>query len=699
MSVARFRAVVGVASILLVGACDNGSNNGTNPDPAVDPAPPTLDVSSGNGQSGRVNTTLATPLQVVATQSNGEPMVNATVTFAVTSGTATVAPTTAVTDGLGRAQTVVTLGATPGNVVVTATIAGPPALTTTFVVAAGTGTITAGCTAGSAQTPAVGAVISTVAGTGVCLGGGSTGAQYALIAFNSSKDSVILNPTTFSVRGSAVTGVTTADLAPLDSRVVADASPMRLANVRHRDFRAEFDRRLREMSIRSLTRRIPDAQRALRAAPSTPHLDVIPRSVNVGQVLKLNANGNSACDNPINIGARVMAISKTAILLADTANPTTDAFTTADYQSFGTRFDTLVNPLDVDNFGQPSDIDKNGKVVILFTKEVNRLTPSNSDGSFIGGFFFERDLFPTTDNTQLGLQGCAGSNFGEMFYVLVPDPNGTQGANGGPGVKHTKTDVLNNTMGTLAHEYQHLINAGRRLYINNAPVFESVWLNEGLSHIAEELLYYRASKTAPRQNVGITQLRATVDAFNEYQSDNFGRFEVFIGKPTKTNPYGDNDSLQTRGATWFMLRYLADHQGTADGDVWKSLVNTTAAGHHNLQVVFGDQYMDKIRDWSTTVYSDDLPGVNDVRFLEQSWNMRDIFPQLCANDACTVRLGVYPLATTTLTSNVSASQSVVPGGTAYIRFGVAANGQTSLDWFNGTLPVNPLMQFTIVRTQ
>ena len=51
---------------------------------------------------------------------------------------------------------------------------------------------------------------------------------------------------------------------------------------------------------------------------------------------------------------------------------------------------------------------------------MNKLTPRGSNG-FIGGFFFERDLFPTTDNTQLGLEGCAGSNFGEMFYVLAPD--------------------------------------------------------------------------------------------------------------------------------------------------------------------------------------------------------------------------------------------------------------------------------------
>src|SRR5262249_25633994 len=161
------------------------------------------------------------------------------------------------------------------------------------------------------------------------------------------------------------------------------------------------------------------------------------------------------------------------------------------------------------NFGQPTDIDKNSKVLILFTKEVNKLTPRGSSG-FIGGFFFERDLFPTTDDPQHRLPGCAGGNFGEMVYVLVPPRAAVVS------YKRSKNDVLSNTPGTLAHEYQHLINAGRRLYINNADSFETVWLNEGLSHIAEELLYFRVSGNAPRQNLA---------------------FNIFAGNPTQVNAF------------------------------------------------------------------------------------------------------------------------------------------------------------------
>jgi hypothetical protein len=282
-----------------------------------------------------------------------------------------------------------------------------------------------------------------------------------------------------------------------------------------------------------------------------------------------------------------------------------------------------------------------------------------------------------------------------MFYLLVPDPNGVFAD------KRSKADVLGNTIGTLAHEYQHLINAGRRLYINNADFFETTWLNEGLSHIAEELLYYRVAGYAPRQNLGINDVRAGDNgaAFNEYQADNLGRYEVFLSKPSKTNVHGDNDSLETRGATWNLLRYLADHRGSSDGDVWQQLVNTNATGLQNLSKVFGANVTTSIRDWATSVFSDDVPGVTDARFLQPSWNMRSIFPQLCANSSCTTRLGKYPLAVLSLNDANPVNPSIVPGGEAYIRFTVPAGSQASIDWSAGGLPVSGLVQFTLVRSR
>ena len=85
-------------------------------------------------------------------------------------------------------------------------------------------------------------------------------------------------------------------------------------------------------------------------------------------------------------------------------------------------FDTLDQPARRRRTSaQPTDIDNNGKIVIFFTKEVNKLTPRGGRGVQMGGFFFERDLFPTAD-ARSWLRGCAASNFAEMYYSLVPDP-------------------------------------------------------------------------------------------------------------------------------------------------------------------------------------------------------------------------------------------------------------------------------------
>ena len=138
----------------------------------------------------------------------------------------------------------------------------------------------------------------------------------------------------------------------------------------------------------------------------------------MGDLVTVNVNGNDPCSSPLYHAARVTAIGTHAIVLADTLNPL-GGFTTADFQRFAARFDTLVYPLDSAAFGPPTDIDGNGHVGLVFTRAVNELTPANVSWYF-GGFTFVRDLFPAAGSA--GYQGCPGSNEGEYFYLLTPDP-------------------------------------------------------------------------------------------------------------------------------------------------------------------------------------------------------------------------------------------------------------------------------------
>jgi uncharacterized protein (TIGR03437 family) len=81
----------------------------------VSPAPPiTLQVVSGNGQTGLAGSKLPAPLVVMAQDAAGGPLAGITVTFTVQAGGGTVSPTSAITDAKGLASTVLTLGPAAG---------------------------------------------------------------------------------------------------------------------------------------------------------------------------------------------------------------------------------------------------------------------------------------------------------------------------------------------------------------------------------------------------------------------------------------------------------------------------------------------------------------------------------------------------------------------------------------------------------
>jgi hypothetical protein len=116
-----------------------------------------LVVVSGGGQSGHVNAALAQPLVVRATGAGGAAFPNATITWTVTSGSATLTPTSSQTDASGNASTTVTLGATAGAVVVSAATAGTTPVT--FALTA-VGPATLAVVSGSGQTGPVGGVMA-----------------------------------------------------------------------------------------------------------------------------------------------------------------------------------------------------------------------------------------------------------------------------------------------------------------------------------------------------------------------------------------------------------------------------------------------------------------------------------------------------------------------------------------------------------
>jgi hypothetical protein len=447
-----------------------------------------------------------------------------------------------------------------------------------------------------------------------------------------------------------------------------------------------FERSLRELSAREL---MPLAHKARGTMESrsqlAPNTTIIPAYLAIGDLVQLNANGESACTSPVMRTGRVVAISARAIVVADTGNPA-GGFTATDYQRFASGYDTLVASVEDAAFGAPTDIDVNGKVVIFFTRAVNALTPAGSH-TFVAGYFHARDLLP---QFYQGLPYCPASNEREMFYMPVPDPNGVVNGNA-----LTTGFVDSLTLGTLAHENQHLVNFARRAYVNDALVDEEPWLNEGLSHIAEELVFYRAVGLAPRSNIGAERFGSQPfnGLFAMYMASNFARLGLFLERPDSISPYSSYDDLGTRGAIWGFLRYAADQRGATDGDVWMRLVNSPVSGFENLFDVFGPTFPDLLDHWSVALYTDDATPSVAAAFTQPSWNFRSAFPAL------PMGARAYPLASAVLADAVSSRVSLRGGSSAFFRFSIASGREAAIVVTSDGRVPPPWLRATIVRTR
>ena len=542
------------------------------------------------------------------------------------------------------------------------------------------------CTAvADGRTLSLGEVLTDVAAGGFCVRAGGADEEFVLVPYFSS--SVPGGTVQIQVQGSGV-GVAEASPSASVARVASTAFMATASDLRDR-----FELALRRLEHREMPK-FADGARAWQAsrrrdatggrAPLAPSLASIPANAAIGDLVRLNTNANEYCTNPTLRTARVVAMSQRAVVVADTSNPV-NGFTDAEYASVAATFDTLVSVTDIEAFGEPSDIDSNGRVVIFFTRAVNELTPRGSS-SVILGFYFSRDLLPST-----GQGSCAGSNVGEMFYLLVPDPSGAASD------PRSHAFVLSVSNGTVAHEYQHLINASRRLYVNHAPeVNEETWLNEGLSHIAEELVFYRATRFGPRQNLGggILADPAVLDAYRTYQSNNLRRYAAYLRSTALQAPVGlpGDDDLETRGAAWSFLRYLADRVAPGDRTFWFRLVNSQTIGVTNLRAVLGQDIAPLQEDWAVSLYADEAAPAVDARFVQPSWDFRTLFPAAGS---------VFPLTDPSVerrladggTSNVT----LRGGGAGFLRFVVPAQREALLLVSSGGQPPPASIRLAVVR--
>ena len=507
----------------------------------------------------------------------------------------------------------------------------------------------------------------------ICLDGGVAGREYVAVPFHA--DSLKALSLQVRMAGQGVVPVLpgSPSLAP----------SLSLTSIRVQD--EDWHEELRVRAGRELARHVDAALRTGAARDVfRPSAVLNLQNPTVGQQVQVNTAVES-CESPSMRTGRVMAVGTRSVVLADMANPA-GGLTNAEYAHFAASFDTLVYPVVTEAFGVPEDVDENGRVVIFYTTAVNALTPQGSN-AYVGGFFHPRDLFPTRDRD--GLQACAPSNYAEMFYMLAPDPEGTVNGNAFP-----RELVLQTSIGTIAHEFQHLINASRRLYLLSTTNWnEETWLNEALSHVTEEIMFYHASGLGPRQNLSAENAQSgavRLAAYRSYMDQNIRRYERYLEDPEGQSPYdanaSDDNDLATRGAGWAFLRYAADRKGTGDAALWHDLVDATVTGFANLQQALGTDPRPWVRDWTVSVFTDDVIPQLDPKHTQPSWRFRSFFSP-------------WPLQV----RNLAAGQQtpfLKSGSGAFVRFGVpAATVATVTALTAGGGPLPSSVYVTVVRTR
>lgn len=254
---------------------------------------------------------------------------------------------------------------------------------------------------------------------------------------------------------------------------------------------------------------------------------------------------------------------RSALYVDASTHPTCISDTEA--SDLGALFEAQIYETNTIAFGSPSDINKDGLVVILLTPVVNQLTPPGGASSgFIAGFFMPGDLLPS-------LLPEGTSNGMEIYYSMVPDPSGIYGN------VYEKPRALDVIAGVMAHEFQHMIMFHYRVLIYGSGISASfmakLWVDEGLAHIAEDL--------------------------NGFDESNINRADLFLDDPGKTTLIHGGDALDERGASFLFFRYIGDRFGE---DIYRRIVQSRKTGTSNIENVTGIGFKEIFADWAATLY-------------------------------------------------------------------------------------------------
>ena len=344
-----------------------------------------------------------------------------------------------------------------------------------------------------------------------------------------------------------------------------------------------------------------------------------------------------------------------------------DNLSSTEYANFGKLFDEVLYPIDTAAFGSPSDVDGNGHIIVLLSQRINQLTDSAScrKTGYIAGYFFGYDL--TNGN---------GSNRSEVFYSVAPDSAARFSCS------HPKSQVKRGTPPTFIHEFQHMISYNQHVLLRGGQG-EVTWLNEGLSHIAEELgsKYYEAKYPAPSGRTDPAQLFP--DSSQGFIVPDFQNAYNYLRASQKhsVTTFAGVGTLEERGAAWLFLRWLGDQKGE---QIYRQLVQTNRRGIDNVAAVAGEPFPALFGDFGIATYADSIDGVPrsaiPTRYRFTSRDTRKIFSRVCGTSAFPGQTCPSPIVPVALGCASSSTRKMVQGtSTYYVVGGSAGCSSTRLE--------------------
>jgi hypothetical protein len=270
---------------------------------------------------------------------------------------------------------------------------------------------------------------------------------------------------------------------------------------------------------------------------------------------------NPTTIQPYKINTRLLAQNTRCEVWAEDAGKTRERVTIAKAESLANEFENNIYNLVTSNFGPPSDVDSNGKIIILLLDIQDNYNEANPSAGYTAGFFY----------SGATLSGPAFPYSNEADMIFVDTWPATPG------------DEMSTS--TLAHEFQHLVNFNHH-YIEGGQISSDLWINEGLSSAAE-YLYFTQKYGSPAHPSGrITYYRE--DAYNEIRTGT-----KFV---TWTN------SLANYSTVYLFFQWLRIQAGET---VYKKIAESTYKDYRAVEAAvwalkstaLGSNWADMLQNW------------------------------------------------------------------------------------------------------